>query len=106
MAEEKKPADVFSDDNILRQWMHQIMMIMLQGLIRVLVPRMRVEKVLLTFTHTSARLISEFYAGDEVSVHKLRKACRELFFETTKHMPIVPLPQQPVDQSDTAVNVK
>lgn len=101
-----KPRDVFTDDDVLRQWMHQIMMVSLRGLVGILVPRLRVEKVLLVFTHSCARLICEFYAGDEVSVHKMRKACREMFFETTKKMPVVPLTQQPIEQTDTAVNLR
>lgn len=104
---ENKPqvGDVFTSDEALRQWMHQIIMVLMQGMIRVLVPRMLVEKVLLVFTHTCARLVCEFYAGDDIAVHKLRKSCRDMFFETTKQMPIIPLPKPPSEKTDTALNL-
>jgi hypothetical protein len=36
--------------------------------------------------------MAEMYVGDELAVHKFRKACRDVFDRTTKEMPIIGRP--------------
>lgn len=90
------------EDEFLRGWLHQILYCVVRGAIASL-PMIKVEKIMLVACHTVARIICELYAGDDVSVYRFRKAARDLFDDTTKQMPVVPMPSAHPVETDTAV---
>jgi len=87
-------------DEWLSGWMHQILYVTMRGIF-VAVPHFKLEKIILLTCMSVARIVAETYAGDEVSVRRLRKGCRDIFAETLNKMPVVGL-NAPVNKTDTA----
>lgn len=104
MSEVRQPATGVTQtdqDNWLSGYMHQTLYVVLRGLLAT-VPGFALEKVLMLFCMTSARLIAEVYAGDELAVRRLRKGCVDIFTDTLKAMPVVPLNAPMPTKAETA----
>jgi hypothetical protein len=78
-------------DDQLRQATYAVLQCMVRGAIACS-PQVRPEAVMLLCCHNLGRLMAEMYVGDELAVHKFRKACRDVFDRTTKEMPIIGRP--------------
>ena len=94
------PEQIAELDSRLRLGFHQTMHVIVRGMFACF-PHAAVEKVLLLFVMVAAQVVSELYAGDQLAVYKFRKSCLDIFDETTKKMPVVPL-VQPETKTNTA----
>lgn len=84
-------AHVTDQDQALRIWLHQNMLCLTRGSLSCFAS-LPAEKVLLMMCIVMGQLMSELYAGDDLAVHRFRKAARDAFDGVTKQMPVVPLP--------------
>lgn len=89
-------------DTWLAAWLHQILYVTMRGIFSAVPPTFRIEKIIMVSCMTMARIVAEVYAGEELAVRRMRKSCRDVFDETLKTMPVVPLEQPPVVKTDTA----
>jgi hypothetical protein len=80
-----------SADDQLRIAIYGVMQCMVRGAIGCS-PQVKPEAVMILCCHNLGRLMAEMYVGDELAVHKFRKACRDVFDRTTKEMPIIGRP--------------
>lgn len=64
-------------------------------------PRIRSDMFLVHATIVLAQLVGEMYVGDEVSVYKFRKMCRDAFGDFMKAVPIQP-PSVEMPSAETA----
>lgn len=71
------------------QMMAQALHVLMRGFISCF-PQERVEKILIIASAMMAQQIASLYAGDDISVYKLRKACRDAFEKTMKDAPVIP----------------
>ena len=103
MSEEIKTGETKTPnpDEWLSGWIKQTLYVVVRGLLSA-APNFGIEKVLMLTCFNLARIVSELYAGDELSVRHLRKGCRDLFDETLKQMPVVPLADGAAKKPDTA----
>lgn len=86
-----------NDDELLGAWASQAMCIAIRGIVSCF-PHQRLEKMLMIVSAAMGQQIAHTYAGDELSVHKLRKMCREAFESGIKSVPVVnPNAPKPTD---------
>lgn len=90
MMTEIQTGQITDQDQALRIWLHQNMLCLTRGSLSCFA-HLPPEKVLLMICLVTGQLMSETYAGDEVAVYRFRKACRDMFDNVTKQMPIVSL---------------
>lgn len=88
MSEKPNVTQITDQDQALRLWLHQNMMCLARGSLSCFAS-LPPEKVLVMICAVTGQLMAEMYAGDEIAVHRFRKACRDVFDGMTKQMPVV-----------------
>jgi hypothetical protein len=91
-------------DEQLRMATYSVLQCMVRGAIACS-PQVRPEAVMVLCCHNLARLMAEMYVGDELAVHKFRKACRDVFDKTTKEMPIIGRPEPMKETAAASVGI-
>lgn len=86
-------------EQLMSGWMAQTLCCVIRGIVACF-PQMQLEKTMLLMAAVMGQQVSQVYAGNELSVHKYRKACREAFTNGINSVPITPLSD--TKKADTA----
>lgn len=77
-------------NGVIIMWMAQAVCTVIRGLLSVF-PQERVEKMLVLISAVMGQQVASTYAGDELSVFKLRKACKDAFVHGIDSQEVQPL---------------
>jgi hypothetical protein len=83
-------------DKLIVTWFSQVICTAIRGTLAAF-PQVQVEKMLMLMAAVMGQQLAQTYAGDELSVFKMRKACKDMFCEALKNEKVTGMPRKPDD---------
>lgn len=90
-----------NDEDMMR-WMAGPICCLIRGFMACF-PNNRVEKMLILISAVFGQQVAATYAGDELAVFKLRKACRDAFGTAISSERVTPAPPPPQNEASIGV---